>query len=84
VLEAESNQGHSETGRIRSTENSNDLTGNRTLDFPVCSIVPQPTMPLPASYINKSEKKMLNRNKKYHDEKLFFKEQYLILHTFKA
>jgi hypothetical protein len=30
-------------GRIRSIEKSGDLIGNRTRDFPVCSIVPQPT-----------------------------------------
>jgi hypothetical protein len=35
-------QGHSAAGRIRSIEKSNDM-GNRTRDFPVCSIVPQPT-----------------------------------------
>jgi hypothetical protein len=36
-------QGHSAAGRIRSTEKSNDLIGNRTRDLPACSIVPQPT-----------------------------------------
>jgi hypothetical protein len=30
-------------GRIRSTEISNDLIGNRTRDLLACSIVPQPT-----------------------------------------
>jgi hypothetical protein len=35
-------QGHSEAGRIRSIEKSNDI-GNRNLDLPGCSIVPQPT-----------------------------------------
>jgi hypothetical protein len=29
-----------ETGRIRSTEKSSDLTGIRTRDLPACSIVP--------------------------------------------
>jgi hypothetical protein len=32
-------------GRIRSIEKSSDLIGNRILDLPACSIVPQPTMP---------------------------------------
>jgi hypothetical protein len=36
-------QGHNAAGRIRSIEKSNDLIGNRTHDFPTCSIVPQPT-----------------------------------------
>jgi hypothetical protein len=36
-------QGHSAAGRIRQTEKSNDLTGNRTRDLPACSIVPQLT-----------------------------------------
>jgi hypothetical protein len=31
-------------GRVRSTEKSNDLIGNRTRDIPACSIVPQPIM----------------------------------------
>jgi hypothetical protein len=35
-------QGHSAAGRIRSIEESNDLTGNRIRDFLGCSIVPQP------------------------------------------
>jgi hypothetical protein len=30
-------------GRIRSIEKSNDLIGNRTRDFPACSILPRPT-----------------------------------------
>jgi hypothetical protein len=39
-------QSHSVAGRIRSTEKSNDLIGNRTRDLPACSIVPQPvTLP---------------------------------------
>jgi hypothetical protein len=42
--EAESTQGHRAAGRIKSTEKSNDGTGNRPRDLPVCSIVPQPTM----------------------------------------
>jgi hypothetical protein len=28
-------------GKVRSTEKSNDLIGNRTRDLAVCSIVPQ-------------------------------------------
>jgi hypothetical protein len=36
-------QGHSASGRIRSTEKSNYLIGNQTRDLPACSIVPQPT-----------------------------------------
>jgi hypothetical protein len=31
-------------GRIRSTEKSNDLIGNRTRDLPACGIVLQPTI----------------------------------------
>jgi hypothetical protein len=39
-------QGHSAAGRTRSIENFNDLIGNRTCNFPACSIVPQPpTLP---------------------------------------
>jgi hypothetical protein len=34
---------HNAAGRIRSSEKSSDLIGNRTRDLPVCSIVPQPT-----------------------------------------
>jgi hypothetical protein len=33
---------HTATGMIRTSEKSNDI-GNRTQDFPACSIVPQPT-----------------------------------------
>jgi hypothetical protein len=36
-------KGHSEAGRIRSIEKSNDLTGNRTHDLLAYRIVPQPT-----------------------------------------
>jgi hypothetical protein len=36
-------QGHNSAGRLRSTEKSNDIIGNRTRDLPACSIVPQPT-----------------------------------------
>jgi hypothetical protein len=43
LLEAESPQGHSAAGRMRSIEKSSDLIGNRTRDLLACSIVPQPT-----------------------------------------
>jgi hypothetical protein len=43
-------QGHTAAGRIRSTERSSDLIGNRNRDLPACSIVPQPSM-LPRSAI---------------------------------
>ena len=33
-------QGHSATGRIMPLKNSNDTIGNRTLDLPVCSVMP--------------------------------------------
>jgi hypothetical protein len=36
-------QGHIAAGRIRSTEKSSDLNGNRTRDLPACSIVPEST-----------------------------------------
>ena len=38
-------QSHSAAGRIMSTKNSNDTTGNRTRDLPACSAVPQPNKP---------------------------------------
>jgi hypothetical protein len=38
-------QGHSATGRIMSMKSSNDTTGNRSRDLPVCNAVPQPTAP---------------------------------------
>ena len=38
-------QGHSASGRIMSTKNSNDTIGNRTRDLPPCSALPQPTAP---------------------------------------
>jgi hypothetical protein len=38
--------GHSAAGSIRSLEKSSDLIGNRTCDYPACSILPQPiTLP---------------------------------------
>jgi hypothetical protein len=43
-------QGHSEAGRIRSIEKTNDLIRNRTCDLPACSTVPQP-ITLPCSPI---------------------------------
>jgi hypothetical protein len=33
-------------GRIKSLKNSSDSIGNRTHNLPVCSAVPQPTVPL--------------------------------------
>jgi hypothetical protein len=36
-------QDHSAAGLIKSTEKSNDLSGNRTRDLQTCSVVPQPT-----------------------------------------
>jgi hypothetical protein len=36
-------QGHSAAGKVRSSEKSNDLIGNRTCDLAACSIVPQST-----------------------------------------
>jgi hypothetical protein len=42
MLEAESTQGHSATGRIMSMKKSSDTIGNRTRGLPVCSAVPQP------------------------------------------
>jgi hypothetical protein len=38
-------------GRIKSIEKYNDLTGNRTRDFPACSIVSQSTT-LPRAPLN--------------------------------
>ena len=32
-------QGHSAEGRFMSMKNSNETTGNRTLDFPACRVV---------------------------------------------
>jgi hypothetical protein len=43
LLEAESNTGESEAGRITPMRNSNDTIGNRTCDLPACSLVPQQT-----------------------------------------
>jgi hypothetical protein len=50
LLEAELTQDRNVAGRVRSTENSTDLIGNRTRDLPTCSIVPQPTT-LPCAQI---------------------------------
>jgi hypothetical protein len=44
LLKAESTQGQSVTGRIRSTKKSSDLVGNRTRDLPACDIVSQQTI----------------------------------------
>jgi hypothetical protein len=43
LLEAESTQGHSAAGRIRSIDKSNDLIENRTRYLPACISVPEPT-----------------------------------------
>ena len=45
LLEAESPQGSSTAGRIKSMKNSNDTIGNRTRDLPACSAMPQWTAP---------------------------------------
>jgi hypothetical protein len=39
LLEAESPQGQSASGMIRSIEKSNDLNGNPNRDLPACSVV---------------------------------------------
>ena len=36
---------HSAAGRIMSMKNSNNISGNRNLDLPACSTVPQSTAP---------------------------------------
>jgi hypothetical protein len=38
-------EGHSTVGRIMSMKTRNDPIGNRTSDIPVCSAVPQVTVP---------------------------------------
>ena len=38
-------QGHNAAGMIMSMKNSNDTTGNRTRNLPVCSTVPMPIAP---------------------------------------
>jgi hypothetical protein len=43
-------RGHSVAVRIMSMKNSNDIIGNRTRDFLVCSSVPQPIAPPRASF----------------------------------
>jgi hypothetical protein len=40
-------QGHTATGRIRSTKNLNSPTGNRSPGLPACGALPQPTAPSP-------------------------------------
>jgi hypothetical protein len=49
LLEAESPQDHSATGRIMTMKYSNDIIENQTHDIPACSAVPQPTV-LPRSH----------------------------------
>jgi hypothetical protein len=41
LLEGDRQQGRSAAGKIRSSEKSSDLVGNRTRDLPACSIVHQ-------------------------------------------
>ena len=50
-------QGHSAAGRIMSVKNSNETIRNRTCDLPVCSAVPQPTVP---PYIEGDEDENIN------------------------
>jgi hypothetical protein len=40
------------TGRIKSLKNSSDSIGNRTLDLPAYSAVPQPTVPAHGDYFS--------------------------------
>jgi hypothetical protein len=49
-------QGRSATGMIRLIEKSNDLIGNRISDFPICSIMPHPTMLPHTPYYSKGGK----------------------------
>jgi hypothetical protein len=51
-------QGHSAAGSVMSMKNSNDNFGNRTLDLPACSAVPQPTAPPRAPVREGTECKM--------------------------
>jgi hypothetical protein len=44
LLEAETTPGPSAAGRIRSTEKSDDLVENGTLDLPACGMVPRPAV----------------------------------------
>jgi hypothetical protein len=39
LLEAESTPNHTEAGRIRLIEKSNDLIGNRTRELPACASI---------------------------------------------
>jgi hypothetical protein len=45
-------QDHSAAGRTRSIKSSSGIIGNRTHDFPVCSVVPQASTPLRAPKID--------------------------------
>jgi hypothetical protein len=55
LLEAESTQGHSAVGRIRSIGKTSDLIGNRTRLLSVCSIIPQSnTLPYAQIYFENS------------------------------
>jgi hypothetical protein len=55
-------QDHSAARRIRSTEKSNDLVGNRTRDLSACNIVPQPTTLPGAPYYSLCGHKFYTRN----------------------
>jgi len=45
LLEADSPSSHGTAGMFKSMKNSSDTIGNRNLDLPACSAVPQPTAP---------------------------------------
>ena len=49
---------HSADGRIMSMKNSNDTIGNRTLDLPACSAVPQQTAPPRAPKLRGGSRKL--------------------------
>ena len=52
-------QGHSASGRIKSTNNPNDPNGNGTRNLPACSAVPQPAAP-PRIHIASFTERSLN------------------------
>jgi len=54
-----------------STKNSKDTIGNRTLDFPACSAVPQPTVALPLTILEASSSDgNTNLQNKFHNAKI--------------
>jgi hypothetical protein len=58
-------------GRFRSIQNCNGLIGNRTLDLPACSIVPQPTT-LPRTPVKRAyTRKCVTGTTLYHLMKIF-------------